>query len=352
MEVLLSSLAVQDSETARSYLSHLTALSQMQLAKQAGLLAAEEHSLDASLKALAVREAASFSPAQSQVLSVLPDLTRSLESFRAKLPKLEQAAMFDAERLAGIHQVRKEAALLERNESRLQELLDLPATVRQCVSQGYYAEAADLYLHLGRIASRHPNSRLVKSLVVRAEEEMERMTLQLLGLLNRPQKLPVALKVIGLLRRTGSFEEAELRYLFLKGRYDALVAAYAAVPTSPVERSIKKQVEIFREQAFAILSQYSSIFDDKAADDFSHNWLPHFAQRIVTDLLQRLSDALPHVEGKVARQSLLTQLLYTAQSMARVGCDFTSMLLPHFGSSEEVYPVVANQRAMARKLEP
>lgn len=351
MEVLLSSLAVEATDTSRAYLELLTSLSPAKLSTQAALLDAEEQSLDASLKALAVREAASFSPAQSQVLSNFPDLKRSLVSLQAKLPDLEEAAMFDNERLAGIHQVRKEAALLERNESRLQELLDLPTTLKQCVSQGYYAEAADLHLHLGRIASRHPNSRLVRGLVTKAEAQMERMTLQLLALLNRPQKLPVALKVVGLLRRTGHFEEDALRYLFLKGRYDALDSAYAAISLPSIDRIVKKQVEIFREQAFAILSQYASIFDEAQTDDFAHNYVSHFAQRIVSDLLQKLGNQLPEIDNKATRHSLLTQLLYTAQSMARVGCDFTNLLVPLFGTAEEVYPVVANQRAMARKLE-
>jgi hypothetical protein len=117
------------------------------------------------------------------------------------------------------------------------------------------------------------------------------------------------------------------------------------------ERYLKRYIEIFREQSFAIVSMYKSIFPsampvpDTQADGIGSlpnpkasvqgaqdvllplpsplaTFTPHLAEM----LFSTLTTYLPNVRDKTARDSLLTQVLYCAGSLGRLGGDFSMML--------------------------
>ena len=369
MDELARLLEVPDDETSRAYLAHLTTLPLFQVADQRRVLAAEEQEADNALKALVVRERSTFTASKaSNVLDDLPGVAETLTTLQEQIPRLDAATTFDKDRLAALSRSRKRAAILSRNERRLQDLLDIPDLVRTCVLNGYYSEATTLAQHLDRIRARHPHSATIARLTKEVTFHLERMTLQLSNLLNTPLKLAMAIKVVGLLNRTNAFTEDELRYLFLKGRYDALqevLEGLECLRDAP-ERYLKKYVEIFREQVFAVITQYESIFDrplpppspaatrstldsttgilDNATSDndqadvaggFRHNLLPHFSQRVVADLLRVLEEFVPLLEnGAASRATSFTQTLYAAQSLARAGCDFTPALVELFARAD------------------
>jgi hypothetical protein len=135
-----------------------------------------------------------------------------------------------------------------------------------------------------------------------------------------------------------------------------------------------------REHLFAIFTQYRSIFSDdydfdttlkdKTDDDaignlspeeeilFIRNVLPSFALNITDHIHQTLKTHLPSIpyEDRQTRQSLLTQLLYCAQSLARVGCDFTDIVIGSFfeGADQKeevwVWEVASSHRQRMAKL--
>ena len=78
----------------------------------------------------------------------------------------------------------------------------------------------------------------------------------------------------------------------------------------------------------------------------------HLVQ-LLTDTLQSY---LPNVQDKSSRESLLTQVLYCAASLGRLGGDF-SMILTELGAAEEedvAYEweeVMRKHRALAGRLE-
>ena len=362
MDSLLSSLGLQDTRTSAAYLSYLTSLTLPQIAEQSSKLQAESQSVSQSLTALTLRESSSFLFSMPDILDPIPEMLTIVTSLESQIPALDAAATFNTSRLQEIAQSRKEAAILGRNESRLQELLDVPTLLKQCVQNGHYNEATDLSLHLNRIHARHPRSALLKSLVREMEQSMQQMALQLLSLLQTPLKLAMALKVVGFLRRSGQFQEEELRFLFLRGRYDALQEAWSGLDSLQEypDRYVKKCVEIFREQVFAVMTQYSSIFPSSSEADqdveqtessFQHNLLPHFSQRVVTNLHAILQQYVPRIEDQAVKNTLLTQILYTSQSLARVGCEFANLVIHLFGDETDWALVVLNQRQMARKLD-
>jgi hypothetical protein len=111
-----------------------------------------------------------------------------------------------------------------------------------------------------------------------------------------------------------------------------------------------------REHLFAIFTQYRSIFSEDydfgvketpepignlspdAEIAFSHNVLPSFALNITDHIHETLSTHLPSIpyDDRQTRQSLLTQLLYCAQSLARVGCDFTDVVIGTFFEGADI----------------
>ncbi|KAL8921398.1 MAG: hypothetical protein Q9208_005724 [Pyrenodesmia sp. 3 TL-2023] len=123
------------------------------------------------------------------------------------------------------------------------------------------------------------------------------------------------------------------------------------------ERYLKKYIEVFREQSFSIISMYKSIFpsaaDESMADEVqlpfkslglksistaSQNAtsldrseevpsaLSTFPSHLTDLLLDTLRHYLPNVLDKTSRESLLTQILYCAGSLGRLGGDFSLML--------------------------
>ncbi|KAI7537139.1 hypothetical protein KC331_g11081 [Hortaea werneckii] len=139
---------------------------------------------------------------------------------------------------------------------------------------------------------------------------------------------------------------------------------------SQTERYLKRYLEIFREQSFGVVSMYKSIFPgnlpgttssasstttkptastntatsnanskDPNPDDASppnpeaeEHWtdplhplpspLSSFSLHLVSLLKETLSLYLPNLTEKSARESLLTQVLYCASSLGRLGADF------------------------------
>ena len=120
------------------------------------------------------------------------------------------------------------------------------------------------------------------------------------------------------------------------------------------ERFLKRYIEIFREQSFAIVSMYRSVFpsalpvpDSSAADQapalesaslkgvdsiVGDGLLPipsplaTFTTHLVEMLFETLKEYLPNVTDRAARDSLMTQVLYCAGSLGRLGGDFSMML--------------------------
>ncbi|KAL2020692.1 hypothetical protein VTK56DRAFT_8088 [Thermocarpiscus australiensis] len=142
------------------------------------------------------------------------------------------------------------------------------------------------------------------------------------------------------------------------------------------ERYLKRYVEIFREQSFAIVSMFRSIFPAAAAAAAAAapqssgsgggggggsdplepipSALATFPLYLVDMLLETLRTYLPTVKDQAARDSLLTQVLYCAGSLGRLGGDFGLFLATldvGAEAEEEWVEVVKRHRALAGRLE-
>ncbi|KAI9807156.1 MAG: hypothetical protein M1825_005874 [Sarcosagium campestre] len=277
-----------------------------------------------------------------------------------------------------------------------------PGGQAPAVSSTNYASALDLHAHIKRLRTLYPNSLLVSQVSAQADEAMRGMTTSLISSLKAPGiKFPAAMRTIGWLRRVapdlddsggaraGYGNEGSLGALFLVCRLANLLSTLEALlplreladqelakrlersgpsraerdQTSgsmwsggqQTERFLKRYIEIFREQSFAIISTYRSIFPSTLSppNDLTKNTtklsgsepsvdqstgakndpllplpsaLATFPLHLVGVLTETLKRYLPNVRDRSSRDSLLTQVLYCAGSLGRLGGDFSMML--------------------------
>lgn len=309
-----------------------------------------------------------------------------------------------------------------------------------------YASALDLNGHIRRLHALFPDSPLIRSVASEADESMRATAASLVLSLKAPGlKLAASLRTISWLRRVlpdleaaaaavtsestqslaqgqqsnghasttirtqhdKAAQERALGALFLVCRLATLTAMLDALAplreladqerarqktigsTNPwsggqqTERYLKRYIEIFREQSFAIVSMFRSIFpvvgstttgDDTEGDDETtakpvHNGDPlevedpleglppalaTFPLHLVDMLLETLRDYLPTVRDQASRDSLLTQVLYCAGSLGRLGGDFGLFLATlDVGDDAEAewVEVVRRHRQLAGRLE-
>lgn len=406
-------------QSSLDYLKHLASqpLSSLDQTEPQSL-SQSSHSLLISLQSLSKKsyqpiiESASH---HASLQSALPALATSTAELRHAIPRLDNEAVkfsstynkaSDNEVLAR----RKRAMLLTRNVERLVDVLELPTLLNSAIaaSPPNYSSALDLNGHIRRLHTLYPNSPLIASISAQADEAMRTMAANLILSLKAPNlKLAASLRTISWLRRVlpdletaGSQEKSHssqdkvLGALFLVCRLATLMNMLNALDPlreladqekirqksigsgntwsggQQTERYLKRYIEIFREQSFAIVSMYRSIFPvgtdaptgpaAAAADGKKDpleplpSSLSTFPLYLVDMLLETLRLYFPTVKDQASRDSLLTQVLYCAGSLGRLGGDFGLFLAElDLGSEaeEEWVEVVKRHRLLAGRLE-
>ncbi|KAK4240711.1 Dor1-like family-domain-containing protein [Achaetomium macrosporum] len=417
--------------SALEYLSKLASqpLSSLESAEPQAL-AQSSHGLLLSLQALSKRSHKQIIESASHHASLrttLPALAASTAELRNSIPKLDSEAVrfsstFNKSSDSEVLARRKKALLVSRNVERLVDVLELPTLLSSAISTApvNYSSALDLNGHIRRLHSIYPKSPLVASISTQADEAMRAMAANLILSLKAPGlKLAASLRTISWLRRvlpdleaastvaaaattatSGSAgkargsQERVLGALFLVCRLATLMTMIEALEPlqeladqerarqkaigsgnawsggQQTERYLKRYVEIFREQSFAIVSMFRSIFPDATAATSDGLAAPRlqdtdplepmpsvlatFPLYLVDMLLETLRTYLPTVKDQAARDSLLTQALYCAGSLGRLGGDFGLFLAtldvgPE--AEEEWVEVVKRHRALAGRLE-
>ncbi|EEQ27831.1 conserved hypothetical protein [Microsporum canis CBS 113480] len=272
-------------------------------------------------------------------------------------------------------------------------------------SSSNYSAALDLFAHIKRLQTLYPESPLAKDISNQAEDAMKDMTTNLISDLRAQNiRLAPAMRVIGWLRRIapdleepsssnstsggGSSNAGEGAFgaLFLVCRLANLLNMLSALEPlreladqetvrrrqnetkgepgegskntwsggQQTERFLKRYIEIYREQSFAIVSLYKNIFapissesetssktkqetskpqsekEDEPLEALMLSQLPPalatFPMHLAQLLAETLEEYLPNVRDKSSRESLLTQVLYCAASLGRLGGDFSMIL--------------------------
>ena len=417
--------SVSDPVTAK-YLNRLSTLPLASLTStEPQSLAQSSHSNLLSLQSLSARSnpaVVASSHHLSSLRTILPQLAAAAESLRNEIPKLDEQAVAFSEKYSRnaeneVLDRRKKALLMARNVDRLSDILDLPtllaSTISSSTAQGAsnpvnYASALDLHSHIKRLHLLYQDSELISSIYSQTEEAMQEMTSNLIASLRSQNiKLAAGMRTVGWLRRVAPELDGNSRSgdgtlgaLFLVSRLATLVSMLSALDPlrdlaeqeteirlreskskikmttndawsggQQTERYLKRYIEIFREQSFAIISMYKSIFpsgpeNNSVTEDLGSKLktlslrsvsapqstspnqqqqdpltplpsaLSTFPLHLVGLLTETLKQYLPNVRDKSSRESLLTQVLYCAGSLGRLGGDF-SLLLADLGQVDE-----------------
>ena len=428
--------------TTAAYLTRLTTLPLSALSdSEPQSLSQTSHSLLLSLQALSKRSYKSIITSSNHLSTLstsLPILAQSTADLRDGLPKLDDAAIHFSENYNNraenpLLERRRQALLLSRNVDRLADVLDLPTLLSSAISSSTgtssastmssatlnYTSALDLNAHIRRLHALYPSSPLISSVAAQADSAMQDMATNLItSLRSSTLKLAAAMRTISWLRRVapelsaGPASEGSLGSLFLVCRLANLESMLSALEPlreladqetrrlaeekkgadaarnkwdggQQTERYLKRYIEIFREQSFAIISMYRSIFppaagtsgsgatpssvtpgetkdENDTTDDLQHlpPSLGTFPLKLVGMLESTLRTYLPNVRDKSSRDSLLTQVLYCAGSLGRLGGDFSLMIASLVDEEEEEeeeegewVEVIRKHRVLAGRLE-
>lgn len=374
------------SKQATDYLQRISGYSLSSLLAEPERIADEHAFVTSSLSSLCLEEHGTFiavSEASDSIAGALGEFEKCLDDLMAAAPELERECQAFLDRNASIQAERTEATRLQEHQDKLLDLLDLPTLVETCVRNAYYAEALELAAHVRDVlVPRYGHLPLIRAIEAQVAECMDAQACQLLENLRGHAKLPQLVKSINYLRRMGDafFTEDELRIVFLESRetyFQSLLSMNGLdvgsrdgkrpAPSDPV-RVTRKYVDLFRENVYDTVSQYTAIFLDpgsvssaQASDSTKKPSVAHqlllsfdlvknvnpsaidamaethpieqavqplvrYAHQAVRSLLDVVDAHLPHIADTSSLSSLMTQLGYCALSFSRVGMDFTPLL--------------------------
>lgn len=321
------------SPLAQTYVKWLASLSLHDLRCEPSTIANERVNVDSELVNLCYREYPTFTSVHrcsSAVGNAFDDFEASLSDLLQSVPSLEQECRMFTTNNSHIQSQRRKAALLQEHEDKLLDMLEIPQLMETCVRNAYYQEALDLASHVKRIRIKLEVG-IIRDVAEEAEGVLQLMASQLLGVLREPVKLPVLLKAVGYLRRLRTIGDTDLSLVFLSSRlhnYRARLVEIENHRGEPV-RYLRKYIDLFRENVFDVISQFTTIFPGAVDDQ-----LVSFACLCVDDLVDLVQRYVPRISADAASMSsILVQLGYCSVSFARVGLDFSATLANPFLSA-------------------
>jgi hypothetical protein len=385
--------------TTQAYLAHLAELQVDALrSSEPQALAQASHTLLLSLQGLSRRAHKSIvdsAAGHASLRETMPTIGQRATDLCQAVPRLEARAegfstafskASDSKMLAR----RKQALRLLQNSERLVGVMELPPLLTSAVltNPTTYSSTLDLYAHVRRLASLYPDSELISSVLSEADAAIRQMAVDMIATLRAPGlKLAAALRTMGWLKRIipdlveDVPTEDALPAMFLVSRLCTLGDTLDALDPmrkladeerarhvnasqsqswsggQQAERYMKRYIEVFREHSFSIVSVFKSISTSFAptigdANDSTRplpTALSALPLHLVEMLLTTLRMYLPAVKDQASRESILTQVLYCASSLGRLGADF-GMLLSTIGEAQWV-DVVKRHRMLAGRLE-
>ncbi|KAG0208250.1 hypothetical protein BGX28_000715 [Mortierella sp. GBA30] len=302
---------------SKDYLNRLTSLPARALHSEPEKLREEQLKVEQDMSELAFRDYKAFilvKDCKQEVQSTFETLGQHLDTFHDTIPQFVESLSGFSARVSPILERQHVFSSILATHSQLLEVLEIPLLMETCVRNGYYNEALELASHVQRLVLRYPGIGIIQEIDAKVAQGKEMMLVQLLAQLRESIKLPVALRIIGFLRRIGSFkgqldmveeeeeedrqgsltmtagrkgrggatfgsttmasgasaqDETPLKMLFLKSR-----GLYMNIQLSKIVHHkgdsfgyLKKYIDATRECLFDIMTYYKSIFG--SADNYS-----------------------------------------------------------------------------------
>lgn len=284
------------------YLDHLSSLALDDIQKQPSIIAIEAATIDAELINLCYREYPTFlsvHQCSAAVQSAFDDFDTSLTALLESVPDLERSCSAFTQDTSTLQRHRQRVLSVQDHQTKITELLELPVLMETCIRNGFYQEALDLADH----PALQLNNALAKDLQQEVQRVLDIMATLLLSLLCEPVKLATFVKAINHL---GRLNIEQLGLVFLHCRL------YNYRATVRFEPQLRRQIDLFREHVYDVISQYASLFGSSP--------LEIVAGQCVDELMTLVEKAIAQMDS-ASLSSILVQLGYCAMSFARVGLD-------------------------------
>lgn len=229
---------------------------------------------------------------------------------------------------------------------KIQDFIGLPELVDACIAQGNYSQVLDLAGLAARLRGRYPGNQTVAKISQSVDRAVDSLKQLLTRVLRESGRLSQLVKAVSFLRRMG-IPDKELHLLLVRSRMSFLERQWAHLSAVfDKERAayvyLKRYIELFREHVFATISAYNTIFSDQGREQIAR-----FVRKATSELLYVLDECTKRINSQSDLSALYLQLAYCAQSLGRVGADF-SPLLKDIVSASEWHETLLRQQEMTR----
>ncbi|EDQ92578.1 uncharacterized protein MONBRDRAFT_22366 [Monosiga brevicollis MX1] len=232
-----------------------------------------------------------------------------------------------------INDQRHEAALMLRYHSQIMEVLELPHLLDACIKSSRYEKALELRAHIQRLARKLSNVSVIKTIAEQSELRMGQMKASLVQALQTDLALTDCINTVSHLRALQTFQEPELRVLFLQARNAFLDKTLASLSTADAARYLNDVMDASRRHIFNIVTQYGAVFSTTYASSSKthdplqrHELLYDWALFRVTIFVATLEQHLPRVQARAA--AIMGQAMQFMAALRRCGMNGRALLLP------------------------
>lgn len=302
-------------------------------------LASRSRQLEDETRGMAFDHYSTFISAADCCHEIAGQFRRNQEQVSAltdDLPKVASTCLDFHGKALKLSEERKKTSLVLANHTKLLEVLELPQLMETCVRNGHTEEALAIIQVANKIGKPLGGVPLIDGLVKSIHVSAVWMLNQLLAKLKTQIQLPECLKIVGLIRRMGAFNEAELRIKFLQARKVHLDNILKALPNTDQLSLLSKMVEQTRIGIFDTITQYRALFsDDETRFTGTRSSISSYRMIFSSWIYQRLHKFQEHlVEGLnqlndiQGLEALVDQVMYFGQSLGRVGYDMRILAIP------------------------
>lgn len=229
------------------------------------------------------------------------------------------------------------------------QILELPSITNTLIKSANYSECIEISSFIQRLSIRYNDLEIISHIKENVSYEINDMVKRLSNLLSGNLKQSSIMKIMSYLKRIIP-DKWKLKTIFLNLRYKFIIDEFdTLIPlknSKLIEKYLKRILEVFREFTFQTVITFESIFDKDT--EMIHS----FIISIVNSLMDILDENLINIKEESIDSTIL-QLLYCSQSLARVGGDFTSILLhrlPNPLTKEQILTTMTKQRHLVRTL--
>ena len=236
---------------------------------------------------------------------------------------------------------------LQQYTTIINDILELPALCQQLIYNELYDECNDIFNYAHTLYTRYTNNKIMNELNHTMQSMKQLLLNQLCLQLTQQCTLAQCMRLSTYIKRlytqnnyksTNSHHSItdQLKLLFLKYRTVYMQSLINGISNNTPYGMINQLIDIYRINLYEIVVQYNAIFTDTNNPidcNQPDTTLTIWSHQHITQLMTRLSTALPLITDSTLLLNLLEQSMYCGLSWSRIGCDIRLLLNDMYNST-------------------